>query len=61
MPETTLEELSLDSLDTLELKMRLEERLDIELEMSVFDGATTLYNLGFNITTLLQRLSDVGR
>lgn len=58
MPETNLEGLSLDSLDMLELKMRPEEKLDTELEVSVFDGATTLNSLAVNIITSLQQSSD---
>jgi acyl carrier protein len=58
-PETALQELSLDSLDMLELKMRLEEKLDIELEVDVFDSAPTLGSLASNIVASLQRLSDV--
>ena len=57
-PETALQELSLDSLDMLELKMRLEEKLDIELDVDVFDDARTLSSLASNIVTSLQRLSD---
>jgi acyl carrier protein len=52
--ETALQELSLDSLDMLELKMRLEEKLDIELEVDVFDGAPTLGSLAGNIVASLQ-------
>jgi acyl carrier protein len=52
--ETVLDELSLDSLDMLELKMRLEEKLDIELEVDVFDGAPTLGSLASNIVASLQ-------
>lgn len=58
MSETTLEELSLDSLDMLELKMRLEEKLDIELEVDVFDGTPTLSDLANNIAISAQRRSD---
>jgi acyl carrier protein len=57
-PETALQELSLDSLDMLELKMRLEEKLDIDLEVEVFDGAPTLSSLASNIVASLRRLSD---
>ena len=57
-PETALEELPLDSLDMLELKMRLEEKLDIELDVDVFDGAPTLRSLASNIVASLQRLSN---
>ena len=32
-PETTFEELELDSLDTVEMVMQLEEMLDIELDL----------------------------
>jgi acyl carrier protein len=56
--ETALQELSLDSLDMLELKMRLEEKLDIDLEVDVFDGARTLSSLAGNIVSSLKRLSD---
>jgi acyl carrier protein len=56
--ETALQELSLDSLDMLELKMRLEEKLDIGLEVDVFDSAPTLGSLASNIVASLQRLSD---
>lgn len=59
-PETALEELPLDSLDMLELKMRLEEKLDIELDVDVFDGAPTLSSLASNIVASLQRLSNAG-
>jgi acyl carrier protein len=57
-PETALQELSLDSLDMLELKMRLEEKLDIDLEVEVFDTAPTLSSLASNIVASLRRLSD---
>jgi acyl carrier protein len=56
--ETALQELSLDSLDMLELKMRLEEKLDIDLEVDVFDSAPTLGSLASNIVASLQRHSD---
>ena len=59
-PETALKELSLDSLDMLELKMRLEEKLDTELDVDVFDGAPTLSSLASNIVASLQRLSNAG-
>ena len=59
-PETALEELPLDSLDMLELKMRLEEKLDIELDVDVFDGAPTLRSLASNIVASLQQLSNAG-
>jgi acyl carrier protein len=59
-PETVLQELSLDSLDMLELKMRLEEKLDIDLEVEVFDAATTLGSLASNIAASLRRASDAG-
>jgi acyl carrier protein len=52
-PETALEELPLDSLDMLELKMRLEEKLDIELDVDVFDGAPTLSSLASNIRSFV--------
>jgi acyl carrier protein len=57
-PETVLQELSLDSVDMLELKMRLEEKLDIDLELEVFDDAPTLGSLASNIIALLEPLSD---
>jgi acyl carrier protein len=59
VPETSFEELSLDSLEMLELKMRLEEKFDIELDVAVFEGATTLRDLACNIANLLRRPSDV--
>jgi acyl carrier protein len=58
VPGTKLQELSLDSLDMLELKMRLEEKLDIDLEVEVFDAAPTLSSLASNIVASLQRPSD---
>ena len=44
----------------LELKMRLEEKLDIELDVDVFDGAPTLRSLASNIVASLQQLSNAG-
>ena len=59
-PDTAFQELSLDSLEMLELKMRLEEKLDLDLDVDVFDGAPTLSSLASNIVASLQRLSNAG-
>jgi acyl carrier protein len=48
-PDTAFQELSLDSLDMIELKMRLEEKLDLDLDVDVFENAPTLGNLASNI------------
>jgi acyl carrier protein len=56
-PDTAFQDLSLDSLDMLELKMRLEEKLDTDLEIDVFDGAPTLSSLVSNIAASLRRAS----
>lgn len=56
--DTAFQELSLDSLDMIELKMRLEEKLDIDLDVDAFDGARTLSSLASNIVVCLQRPSN---
>ena len=41
-PNMKLKDVFLDSLDMLEFKMRLEERLDIELKVDAFETVGTL-------------------
>jgi acyl carrier protein len=41
-PDAALEDLLLDSVDMLEFKMRLEERLEADLEVEDFDASATL-------------------
>lgn len=55
-PDTVLKDLLLDSLDMLEFKMRLEEKLDVELKVEVFDSAATLREITRRVVTSLQRL-----
>lgn len=54
-PDTALKDTSLDSVGLLELKMRLEERLDVELEADVFDSSTTFREITCKIVTSLSR------
>jgi acyl carrier protein len=51
-----LKDLLLDSLDMLEFKMRLEEKLDVELEGEVFESFATLGEISRRIATALQRV-----
>jgi len=43
--ETSFEELGIDSLDTVEMVMKLEEELGIELDMSMSDKLVTVGDL----------------
>jgi acyl carrier protein len=54
-PDKKLEDLLLDSLDMLEFKMRLEEKLNVELKVEVFDNFATLREISCRIATALQR------
>ena len=51
-----LGDLLLDSLDMLEFKMRLEEKLNVELEVEVFKSFATLHEISRRIATALQRV-----
>ena len=55
-PERKLKDLLMDSLDMLEFKMRLEEKLNVELEVEVFESSATLHEITCRIATALQRL-----
>ncbi len=52
-PDATLRDLLVDSLDMLEFKMRLEERLDVELEVDVFESSATLREITRRVATSL--------
>jgi acyl carrier protein len=51
-----LGDLLLDSLDMLEFKMRLEEKLNVELEVEVFESFATLHEISRRIAAALQRV-----
>ena len=55
-PDRELRDLLLDSLDMLEFKMRLEEKLNVELKVEVFESFATLHEISRRIATALQRL-----
>ena len=59
-PEVSLKDLKLDSLDMLEVKMRLEEKLNIDLEADIFTATTTLRDLARHIAAALRQNSDAG-
>ena len=54
-PDRELRNLLLDSLDMLEFKMRLEEKLNVELKVEVFESSATLREITCRIATALQR------
>jgi len=55
-PDTALRDLLLDSLDMLEFKMRLEEKLDVEIEVDVFESSATLREITAKLVASLQHL-----
>jgi acyl carrier protein len=52
-PDTALRDLFLDSLDMLEFKMRLEEKLNVGLEIDVFESSATLREFTHRVATSL--------
>jgi acyl carrier protein len=50
-PDTALRDLFLDSLDMLEFKMRLEEKLNVGLEIDVFESSATLREFTQRVVT----------
>jgi len=55
-PGMTLRDLLQDSLDMLEFKMRLEDKLAVELEVDVFESSATLKEISQRVATSLQNL-----
>jgi acyl carrier protein len=55
-PDTALRDLLLDSLDMLEFKMRLEEKLDVEIEVDVFESSATLREITAKLVASLQHM-----
>jgi acyl carrier protein len=52
-PDTALRDLFVDSLDMLEFKMRLEEKLNVGLEVDVFESSATLREFTSRVVTSL--------
>jgi acyl carrier protein len=48
-PDALLRDLLQDSLDLLEFKMRLEEKLNVGLDVGMFESSTTLREFTFRI------------
>jgi acyl carrier protein len=53
-PDAALKDLLLDSLDMLEFKMRIEEKLNVELEADVFESSATLSQITRRVATSLR-------
>jgi acyl carrier protein len=47
--DALLRDLLQDSLDLLEFKMRLEEKLNVELDVGMFESSTTLREFTFRV------------
>lgn len=58
-PDAALQDLLLDSVDMLEFKMRLEEKLEADLEVEVFDSTATLREFSAKLAHSLGH-GDVG-
>jgi len=54
--DATLNGLLMDSLDMLEFKMRLEENLNIDLGVRVFEGSATVSEISNRIAAVIQRV-----
>jgi acyl carrier protein len=52
--DTPLRDLLVDSLDMLEFKMRLEEKLDVEIDVDVFESSATLGEITAKVVASLQ-------